>query len=267
MRLARPPVEVLHEQPLAATALGPALEVLPRGREAAGRQDGAAEPLDQPQRGVRRRVHDLDVTADLADRLGVRLRLHVGQPVAELGGAVPHRAQHEVRLRPVEAPSPEDAGRLHHQQRAAVVVDEVRSELVAEEPPRRHAASLGSRPSGRQRLRGGAAWGTGARSARLRPEVRGHRLAVDVGHLAEAVDVVGDAVADLEHLDDRLNGRLERTAGKVLRPSAARSGHHPQVWPSRAVCGGSGGIGTSVPGEAPSRTPPGRGAGGSRPGC
>jgi hypothetical protein len=32
----------------------------------------------------------------------------------------------------VEAATPEDAGRLHHQQRAAVVVDDVGSELVAE---------------------------------------------------------------------------------------------------------------------------------------
>jgi hypothetical protein len=142
--LAGAPVEVLHQQPLAAPPLGPALEVLARRGEPARRQHRAAESLDQPEGGVRRRVHDLDVPVGvLAHHLGVRLGLHVGQPVAELGGAVPHRAQHEVGLGPVEAPAAEDARRLDHQQGAAVVGGEVRPELVAEEPPRRHAASLG----------------------------------------------------------------------------------------------------------------------------
>ena len=61
VRLPRAAVEVLHQQPLAAAPLGPALEVLAGGREAARRQHRAAESLDQPERGVRRRVHDLDV--------------------------------------------------------------------------------------------------------------------------------------------------------------------------------------------------------------
>ena len=100
---------------------------------------GVTEPWWPTEDDVDAEVRDdLDVFVDLAHHLGVRLRLHVGQPVAELTGAVPHRAQHEVGLGPVEAATAEDRSGLDHQEWSAVVVDEVRSELVAEEPPGGH---------------------------------------------------------------------------------------------------------------------------------
>ena len=105
------PVEVLHQQPLAAAAVGPALEVLARGGEAAGRQRSSAVRASRstrPQRGVRRRVHDLDAV-DLAPGLGVGRRPDVGEPVAELGGPVPHRATARGAPSPGGTPPTQDA--------------------------------------------------------------------------------------------------------------------------------------------------------------
>ena len=59
-------------------------------------------------------------------------------------------------LIPVDVAAGDDAGRLHHQQRPTVVVDEVRAELVAEEPAGRHARQPRSDALRRARPRSGA---------------------------------------------------------------------------------------------------------------
>ena len=144
VRAARPPVEVLHQQPGAVATGGPALEVLARGREAAGVEDGQVEvvgqPPHQPQRGVRRGVDDLDrgTPRVVADGLGVpAVGPDVGRLVAELARAVAHRGQHQVGLGPVEPAPGEHAPGLDQQHRPAVVTGEVRSELVPEDPAQR----------------------------------------------------------------------------------------------------------------------------------
>ena len=137
-------VEVLHQQPLAAPPLGPAGEVLPGRDEPAGRQDLEvtllSELVHEPQRRVARGVDDLERSVDLRQRLAVGVGLQerdVATRLPQLGDPVTHRRQDQVGLLPVEGPAPEHGARLDDQQRPVVVVGEVRSQLVGEQPPGR----------------------------------------------------------------------------------------------------------------------------------
>ncbi|CAM5603578.1 hypothetical protein SCYAM73S_06788 [Streptomyces cyaneofuscatus] len=79
-------------------------------------------------------------SAYLLQALRVRLGPDIGDPVAQLGCAVPHRREDQVRLRPVEAAPAQHRSRLDHDHRGLVVratvarVEEVRAQLVPEQP-------------------------------------------------------------------------------------------------------------------------------------
>ena len=66
----------------------------------------------------------------------------VGAAFAELGRPVAHGGQDQVGLLPVEHPAAEHALGLDQQDGLAGVVQEVRSQLVSEEPPACHAVML-----------------------------------------------------------------------------------------------------------------------------
>ena len=85
-------------------------------------------------------MDDLQRTVDLRERLAVGVGLQEGDVaagLAELGDPVPHRRQDEVGLLPVEGATTEHGARLDDQQGPVMVVDEVRSQLVGEQPARR----------------------------------------------------------------------------------------------------------------------------------
>lgn len=85
----------------------------------------------------------------LAQSLPVGLRLDVAHPVPQLGGPVAHRREDQVRLGTMEAPPAEDTPGLDHQERRLPVratprrVDEMRAELIAEQPVGRAGFFLG----------------------------------------------------------------------------------------------------------------------------
>ena len=86
------------------------------------------------QRAMGRGVADGQLAAHLGQRLAVRVGPDVTALVAQLGGSVPHRGQHEVGLLPVEAAAGEHRPGLDHQHRLVRVVEEVPPQLVAEDP-------------------------------------------------------------------------------------------------------------------------------------
>ena len=135
-------VEVLHQKSFPAPTVGPGGELGPARAEAPGRQslDVAlvGQPVDQVQRRPRRRLDDLQRSCDLGQPRAVGVRPQVRTALPELGRPVSHRRQHQVRLLAVEPSSAEHRGRLDQQHVGVGVVEEVWSELVAEEPPHHH---------------------------------------------------------------------------------------------------------------------------------
>ena len=105
-------VEVLQEQPPSTAGLRPRREVLASRHVAAGRQ-----PLDlalvgqgphEGHRGAGRRLDHLERVVDVGEGVAVPLDARIPAPLPELGGAVPHRAEDEMRLLAVERRPGED---------------------------------------------------------------------------------------------------------------------------------------------------------------
>jgi hypothetical protein len=89
------------------------------------------------------------LSASRFQRLAVGAHAGVRGLLAQLGGAVPQRREHQVRLLPVEAAAGEHRPGLHEQHRLAGLVEEVRAELVGEAPPPCGGRPLGEDVQGR----------------------------------------------------------------------------------------------------------------------
>ena len=121
-------VEVLHEKAAATARLHPRVEDLHRRREAArGQHVDVAAPDCKPQCRRRRGVADAEGLSHVVQGLRVGIRAHVGALPAELGCAMAHRREDEMRLGTMEAASGEHAPRLDHEHRLIRSVQEVRA--------------------------------------------------------------------------------------------------------------------------------------------
>ena len=154
---ARVAVEVLHQQPAPRAAGRPAWRSRPGWSRSRGPAAGRCRaPRHRPSTRCSAAQLVGWTTSSGPSTRGQRLAVgagpDVGAPVAQLGGPVPHRREHQVRLLPVEPAAGEDAPGLDEQHLLAVVVQEVRPELVAEQPPSPgHVGSVGARGPARLR--------------------------------------------------------------------------------------------------------------------
>lgn len=155
-------VEVLQAQP--APAVGPGGELGGAGHEAARPVHGHPGRAQQPPGGPGCGVAGVEWLAHLGQRLAVGLRAQVPRLFAELGGAVAQRRQDQVRLLAVERAAAEHRLGLDEQHRLVGGVEEMRSQLIGEQPAahaahcpvltRRTAAFRGSRGTAAAHPRG-----------------------------------------------------------------------------------------------------------------
>ena len=170
--------------PRAAAGAVPARLPRRRSRRGSSRSRGrAAAGCRAPRRGCRpgagrpaRRLHDIQRAVDAGQGLAVGVSGHVAAPAPELGGTVAHRREHQVGLLPVEPAPGEDAPRLDEQHLLGGVVQEVRAELVTEQPASPgHGASVGARDRARSVGVGGPRGRRTRCCGRSRPGVRAAR--------------------------------------------------------------------------------------------
>ncbi len=148
-------VEVLEQQPFRAAPLRPLGKVAHRRDEAARIEDVEVafrrECLHEVQRRPRGRMADAQRLAYLRKRLPIRVGPYVTALVTEFGSPVTHRRKHQVRLLPVKPPPGEDGLRFDQQDRLLRSVEEMRAELITEEPAsfrfRRHASMVTGPPA------------------------------------------------------------------------------------------------------------------------
>ncbi len=122
--------------------LDPAGEVLPGGREAARRSGSTSMPRSRTNRSA---AYEVGCTTDsgpstCSSACVVGVHLH-GRPPGRPSSAARCRSagQQQVRLLPVEPPAAEHRPRLDQQHRLVGRVEEVRAELVGEQPAGAHA--------------------------------------------------------------------------------------------------------------------------------
>ena len=152
VRPADPSVEVLLAEAFRAPVVRPLSELVVRHKKAARRQHAyggqrAHQGVGRMGRGV---VHGhRAVSHRLAQSLAIGVRLDVPHTVTELGGPMAHRGQDQVRFGAMEPSSSQDAAGLDHQQRGVPVrsaprrIDEMRAELITEQPVRGAGLILG----------------------------------------------------------------------------------------------------------------------------
>ena len=122
-------VEVLQQQPLATSTVGPGGEVGARGGEAPSREPFEIavrhQRLDQAQGGPGGRLHHIERLVHPRQTGAVGVGPPIVALLAELRRAMSHRRQDQLGLLPVKGPPPEDPGRLDHQHRLPGIVEEV----------------------------------------------------------------------------------------------------------------------------------------------
>ena len=144
------PVVVLHEQPAGTPGIGPLGEFGHRGRESASRQQThSGRALDQVAGGVAGRVTHGQFGAGrpVAQHLRVGRCRAVLAAVTQLGRPMPHRRQHQMCFLPVEPASGEHLSRLDQQHPLVGRIQEMRTELIAEQPADRFTPGLPGRPA------------------------------------------------------------------------------------------------------------------------
>ena len=151
-------VEVLHQQPAGRTGVPRATRVPAQAANSSCvfTKPRAASTCDaRTAARTRSRLRQVvgaqtdSGSAHRSQRLARRCAPGGGRLLAQLGGAVAQRREHEVGLLPVEAAAGEHRLRLDEQHRLVGVVEEVRAELVGEQPPPCGGGPLGEDGEGR----------------------------------------------------------------------------------------------------------------------
>ena len=129
----RVPVEILEQQPPASAIFHPHPELVHRCGKTPRRQDiDIREAVDQPQRSLAGGMDDRQRTLRRRPVVG---RADVLRLITELGRPMPHGREHQVRFLPIEPMPGEDRPGFDEQHRLGRIVEEVRTQLISEQPP------------------------------------------------------------------------------------------------------------------------------------